>query len=77
MESRTDQYRNGEDIEPMLCNMLREPRADARCECACNLMKMGAAALAAPNLFLRSAWDETLDLITRQIVACLTEQKID
>ena len=61
----------------MLCNMLREPRADARCECACNLMKMGAAALAVPNLFLRSAWDETLDLITRQIVACLTEQQID
>lgn len=61
----------------MLCNMLREPRADARPECACNLMKMGAAALTVPSLFLRNAWDETLDLLTRQIVACLTEQEMD
>lgn len=64
---------NDESTMGMLLARLEHPRPDPDWKTACNILKMTAAALAAPQLLIEDALDATLHRLIRCAVECIAQ----
>lgn len=65
---------NDENTMLMLIGLLESPRENPDWKCACNLMKMAAAASTISGMFIEEAFEDTLHYLFSNVAACLTDQ---
>lgn len=66
---------NDESTMMMLIGLLETPKEQPDWKCACNLMKMAAASLTVPEMFIEDAFEDTLHCLIRNMIQCITEQE--